>query len=121
MLAELAAQSGLKAESLWGLKRGNASGPLSIAAIDAVFQTPKDGPGIAPGQSSAERIVFRVTEIKVPSFDPASAEAKRYGDTLRQSVADDLFGEFVAQLEANLGVTINEDALRRFSGGEPDS
>ena len=120
-LAELAAQSGLKAESLWGLKRGNASGPLSIAAIDAVFQTPKDGPGIAPGQSSAERIVFRVTEIKVPNFDPASAEAKRYGDTLRQSVADDLFGEFVAQLEANLGVTINEDALRRFSGGEPDS
>jgi peptidyl-prolyl cis-trans isomerase D len=118
--AELAAQSGLKAESLWGLKRGNASGPLSIAAVDAVFQTPKDSPGIAQGQSPAERIVFRVTEIKVPNFDPASAEAKRYGDTLRQSVADDLFGEYIAQLEANLGATINEDALRRFAGGEPD-
>jgi peptidyl-prolyl cis-trans isomerase D len=118
--AELAAQSGLKVEALWGLKRGNASGPLSIGAVDAVFQTPKDAPGIAQGQSSAERIVFRVTEIKVPTFDPASAEAKRYEDALRQSVADSLFGQYVAQLEANLGVTINEDALRRFAGGEPD-
>ena len=61
-----------------------------------------------------------MTDIKVPSFDPASAEAKRYGDTLRQSVADDLFGQYVAQLQANLGVTVNEDALRRFAGGEPD-
>ena len=61
-----------------------------------------------------------MTEIKVPTFDPASAEAKRYLDTLRQTVADDLFGEYIAQLEANLGVTINEDALRRFAGGEPD-
>jgi len=118
--AELATQSGLKVEALWGLKRGNASGPLSIGAIDAVFQTPKDASGIAPGRNSAERIVFRVTEIKVPAFDPASAEAKRHGDTLRQAVADDLFGQYVAQLEATLGVTINEDALRRFAGGEAD-
>jgi peptidyl-prolyl cis-trans isomerase D len=119
-LAELAAQSGLKVESLWGLKRGNASGPLSIAAVDAVFQTPKDAPGVAPGQNSVARIVFRVTEIKVPAFDPASAEAKHYQDTLRQSVGDSLFGQYIAQLEASLGVTINEDALRRFAGGETD-
>jgi peptidyl-prolyl cis-trans isomerase D len=119
-LAELAGQSGLKVETLWGLKRGNASGPLSVAGVDAVFQTPKDAPGIAPGQSSGERIVFRVTEINVPAFDPASAEAKRYGDTLRQSVADDLFGQYIAQIEATLGVTINEDALRRVAGGEPE-
>jgi peptidyl-prolyl cis-trans isomerase D len=118
--AELAAHSGLKVETLSGVKRGNASGPLSIAAVDAVFQTAKDTPGIAQGQNGADRIVFRVTDIKVPSFDPASAEAKRYGDTLRQSVADDLFGQYVAQLQANLGVTVNEDALRRFAGGEPD-
>jgi peptidyl-prolyl cis-trans isomerase D len=118
--AELAAQSGLKVEALWGLKRGNASGPLSVGAIDAVFRTSKDAPGIAQGQNSAERIIFRVTDIKVPNLDPASAEAKRYADTLRQAVGDDLFGQYVDRLEANLGVTINEDALRRFAGGEPD-
>jgi peptidyl-prolyl cis-trans isomerase D len=118
--AELAAQSGLKVETLWGLKRGNASGPLSIAAVDAVFQAPRDAPATAQGQNPADRMVFRVTDIKVPAFDPASPEAKRYADTLRQSVADSLFGEYVAQLEANLGVTINEDALRRFAGGESE-
>jgi peptidyl-prolyl cis-trans isomerase D len=119
-LAELAAQSGLKVENLWGVKRGNASGPLSAAAVDAVFQTPKDAPGIAPGRNPAERIVFRVTDVVVPAFDPASAEAKRQGDALRQSMGDDLFGQYIAQLETELGVTINEDALRRIHGGEPE-
>ncbi len=118
--AELAAQAGLKLESLSGLKRGNASGPFSIAAIDAVFQTAKDAPGIAQGQKPGERLVFRVTDIKVPDFDPASADAKRFSDAVRQALADDVFGQYVAQLEANLGVSINEDALRRFAGGEPE-
>jgi hypothetical protein len=35
-------------------------------------------------------------------------------------VADDLFGQYIAQIEATLGVTINEDALRRVAGGEPE-
>ena len=48
------------------------------------------------------------------------SEAKRYNDSLRQTMGDDVFGQYVAQLEANLGVTINEDALRRFAGGEPE-
>jgi peptidyl-prolyl cis-trans isomerase D len=117
-LAEIAGQSGLKVDALWGLKRGHASGPLSIAAIDAVFRTPKDAPGVAPGQNVAERIVFRVTEIKVPSFDAASAEAKRYNDSLRRALSDDLFSQYVAQLEDSLGVSINQDALRRLAGGE---
>ena len=112
------ARSGLKVDALWGLKRGHASGPLSIAAIDAVFRTPKDAPGVAPGQNVAERIVFRVTEIKVPSFDAASAEAKRYNDSLRRALSDDLFSQYVAQLEDSLGVSINQDALRRLAGGQ---
>ena len=91
---------------------------MSIAAIDAVFRTPKDAPGVAPGQNVAERIVFRVTEIKVPSFDAASAEAKRYNDSLRRALSDDLFSQYVAQLEDSLGVSINQDALRRLAGGE---
>ena len=77
VFAELAAQSGLKLQSLWGLKRGNASGPLSVVAVDAVFETAKDAPGTTQGQAPGERIVFRVTEIKEPTFDPTSPEAKR--------------------------------------------
>ena len=117
---ELASQSGLKLQSLWGLKRGNASGPLSVAAIEAVFQTPKDAPATTPGQGPGERIVFRVTDVKIPVFDAAAPEAKRYEEALRQSLADDLFGAYVAQLEADLGVTINEDAFRRIAGGESE-
>ena len=120
VFAELAAQSGLKLQSLWGLKRGNASGPLSVAAVDAVFETAKDAPGTTQGQAAGERIVFRVTEIKEPTFDPASPEAKRSEDNLRQSLADNLFEQYMTQLEANLGVTINEDAFRRVAGGEPE-
>jgi peptidyl-prolyl cis-trans isomerase D len=119
-MADLASQQGLQVLTLGGLKRGNASGPLSVAAVDTVFQTARDAPGLVQGQNPDERLVFRVTDINLPKFDPASADAKRYGETLQRSFADDLLGEYVMRLEQDLGVSINQDALRKLHGGEAD-
>jgi peptidyl-prolyl cis-trans isomerase D len=119
-MADVASQHGLQVQAIWGLKRGNASGPLSVGAVDTVFQTARDAVGQVQGQNPDERVVFRVTEIKVPSFDPASPEAKRSSETLQHSFADDLLGEYLVSLEQTLGVSINQDALRKLHGGEAD-
>ena len=42
---------------------------------------PKDAAGSADGKDAAERVVFRVTDITVPTFDAASTEGKRIEDT----------------------------------------
>jgi peptidyl-prolyl cis-trans isomerase D len=126
-LAELAAAEGLTVETKTGVKRGDAAAPLSVRAIDAIFRTAKGAPGAAeaarapdPAQAqdlANDQIVFQVTDIVVPSVDLASGEAKNIRASLSRMLSDDLFAEFLAQLESEIGVNINQAALRQVVTG----
>jgi peptidyl-prolyl cis-trans isomerase D len=121
-LAEVATADHLKLEILTGLKRGDASGPLSAAAVDAVFRTAKDAAGAAEGREPGEQVVFRVTDIVVPALDMASDETKRTVESLNRGLSEDLLGEYIARLESEVGVTINQSALNQVvSGGAVDT
>ena len=121
-LAEVATADHLKLEILTGLKRGDGSGPLSAAAVDAVFRTAKDAVGAAEAREPGEQVVFRVTDILVPPLDMASDEVKRTVDSLNRSLSEDLLSEYIARLESEVGVTINQNALNQVvSGGAVDS
>ena len=120
-LAEVAAANHLKVETLTGLKRGEAAGPLSAAGVDAVFRTAKDAVGKTEAAQPAEQVVFRVTDIVVPALDMASEEAKRTLETLNRSLSEDILAEYVTRLESEIGVTINQNALNQVvSGGAGD-
>jgi len=121
-LANVATADHLMLEALSGLKRGDASGALSTAAVDAVFRTAKDAVGTAEAREPGEQVVFRVTEIVVPPLDMASEEVKRTVDTLNRGLSEDLLSEYIARLESEVGVTINQSALNQVvSGGAGDS
>ena len=115
--ADVAAASNLKVETMNGIKRGQGSGALSQAAVAAVFRTAKDAVGKAEGAQPAEQVVFRVTEIVVPTLDAASADAKRVVETLDRGLSEDILGEYIAKLESEIGVTINQSALNQVVGG----
>ena len=120
-LAQVAAADHVKVESLGGLKRGEASGPLSAAGVDAVFRTAKDAAGKADGTQPGEQIVFRLTDIVVPNLDTASEEAKRAVQTLNRGLSEDILAEYIAWLERDIGFTINQSALNQVvSGGAGD-
>jgi peptidyl-prolyl cis-trans isomerase D len=116
-LADVAAQNHLKVETLAGLKRGEASGPLPPAAVDAVFRTAKDAVGKAEASDPVEQVIFRVTDIVVPSLDVGSEAAKRILETLNRGLSEDILGEYIAKLESEIGVTINQSALNQVIGG----
>ncbi|HEY6994432.1 MAG TPA: SurA N-terminal domain-containing protein [Xanthobacteraceae bacterium] len=116
-LADIAAMDRLKVETLSGLKRGEPSGPLSAAAVDAVFRTAKDAAGKAEATEAAEQVVFRVIDIVVPSLDMASEDAKRMVETLNRGLSEDILAEYIARLESDVGVTINQSALNQIIGG----
>jgi peptidyl-prolyl cis-trans isomerase D len=116
-LADIAAQDRLKIETLTGLKRGEASGPLSASAVAAVFRTAKGAASKAEASEPAEQVVFRVTDIVVPSMDMASEDAKRTMETLNRGLSEALLAEYVAKLESDIGVTINQSALNQVIGG----
>ncbi len=121
--AELAAADGLKLETKAEIKRGAATPPLSAGAIDAIFRTAKDAVGSAEAEQPVEQIVFRVTDITVPKTDMASAEAKQLQESISRQMADDIFAEYLTQIENEIGVTINQNALRQVITGQtvPDN
>jgi len=116
-LAEIAAADNLKVASASGLKRGEGAGALSAAAVDAVFRTAKDAAGKGDAAQPIEQIVFRVTEIVVPKLDAAAEDTKRLVETLNRGLSEDVFSEYVARLENETGVTINQAALNQVITG----
>jgi peptidyl-prolyl cis-trans isomerase D len=116
-LADIAAQYHLKVETLTGLKRGEPSGPFPAAAVDTVFRTAKDAAGKTEASEPAEQVVFRVTDIVVPTLDKGSEDAKRILETLNRGLSEDILGEYIAKLESEIGVTLNQSALSQVIGG----
>jgi peptidyl-prolyl cis-trans isomerase D len=117
-LAEIASAEGLKVETATGLKRGKPAEGLSANAVEDVFRAGKDAAGTSEGRNPPERVVFRVTDVTVPSVASSSDEASRIADQLKRSLADDLIGQYLVRLQSDLGVSINETALRQVVGAE---
>jgi peptidyl-prolyl cis-trans isomerase D len=128
-LADAGAADHLKVEIFTGLKRSEDKGPptplspppnrgpLSAAGVDAVFRIPKDGAGKADAAKPPEQVVFRVTDIVVPGLDAQSSDAKSSVETLNRAVSEDVVSEYIARLEKESGVSINQNALNQATGG----
>ena len=72
--------------------------------------------------SRRERIVFRVTDIKAPGFDASSPNGQALDDMVSRQVSDDLFGQYVARLENDLGTTsIRPRSQQAVGNSAPDT
>jgi peptidyl-prolyl cis-trans isomerase D len=120
-LADLAAAEGVKVETITGLKRGAASPPLSASAADKLFLTPKDGVASADAERPGDQVVFRVTDIVVPKTDMKSDEAKAISQSLTRSLSQDIFSQYIAKVESEIGVTINANAVRQVVTGNSNN
>jgi peptidyl-prolyl cis-trans isomerase D len=119
-LDALAAASGLKVETADKLRRDKATGAVPAAALRSIFQTAKDAFGSAPGE--AAWIVFRVTAVTDPKLDPNSDGGKQITQVVQRQLVDDVFGEYTAWLEDELGTTVNRAALAQALGNAaPDT
>jgi peptidyl-prolyl cis-trans isomerase D len=115
--ADVAAADKLKVEWKPGIKRGAPSAALSAVAVTEIFRTAQDSAGSVEGASPTERIVFHVTEIKVPPLDPEAADAKRLDEALKARNTEDLIGQYIARLQSEIGFSINQSALNQVTGG----
>jgi peptidyl-prolyl cis-trans isomerase D len=121
-LDTLAAADGLKVDTATDLQREKATAALSAKMIDAVFRTAKDAYGTAEGDQPTQWIVFKVTDVKTPSLDPQSPEAKSLDQTLQRQLSDDVFGQYIGWLEAYLGTSVNQAGLAQALGNStPDN
>jgi peptidyl-prolyl cis-trans isomerase D len=114
-LADVAATDQLKVETKWDIKR-EGTNVLPPRVIAEIFRTAKDAVGTSEGQNATERYIFRVTDIKVPTFDANSETAKSILNQLKTSYSDELLTQYVSRLESDLGTDINQAALAQAVG-----
>lgn len=120
-LAQLAAENGLQVQTAFGLQRGQAAAGLPASVSDAVFKVGKDQFGVADSDNGDRRYIFRVTEISVPPINPQGASPDQIKANLQASYADDVIGQYLARLENDLGVKINQQAVNQVVGGQANN
>jgi peptidyl-prolyl cis-trans isomerase D len=59
-----------------------------------------------------------VTAATVPPFVTSTREAAAVEQQLQNLLGNDLLSQYVAQLQKDIHVAVNEQALRRAVGGE---
>ncbi len=118
----VAKADGLTIQTADKLKRGKPTGFVSAKVAAAVFHTAKDGFGSTEADKPSEWVVFRVTDVTTPKLDANSAESKRLDETVQRQEINDVYGEYVAWLQDDLGTSVNQAALAQALGNSaPDT
>jgi peptidyl-prolyl cis-trans isomerase D len=110
------AAPGLKVETRDKIQRGRSVDGLDRATLAAIFETAQGKSGIGVAEDGVGRVVFRVTAVTEP---PATDNASQRVADLATGIQDDILVQYVMQLQGQLGVSVNETALRTVTGGDP--
>jgi peptidyl-prolyl cis-trans isomerase D len=98
------------------VRRAGAEG-LSEGAVAQIFALPVGGTGAALAEKGG-RYVLKVTDSATPPLDAKDANLARAVPQLEAAMADELLVQYVGGIEAQLGVKINQTALRSALGSE---
>ena len=112
----VAASAGLTIEQAAGLGRQEQRPDLPANVVSLVFGT-RSGKSASASVANGGRILFKVDAATVPSYARTTQEAENFARTLGASVSEDILAQYVAQRQAELGVSINEAAFRNATGG----
>jgi peptidyl-prolyl cis-trans isomerase D len=113
----VAQDAGAPVKNAADLARNTAKDDLATEAVNRIFAVPVGKAGHAANGTDA-RAVFKVTSATVPPLITTTQAAQNAENQLRAGFGDDLISQYIAQVRQDLGVTINQQALRRATGGE---
>ena len=112
----VAESAGVPPKTLDGIGRGQARDELTTDIIDRVFATAVGKAASAPAGDG--RVVFRVTEATVPAFVADTPSDAQIAKNFQTALADDVLGQYIAEVQKAAGVSVNQAAFRRALGGE---
>jgi peptidyl-prolyl cis-trans isomerase D len=121
-LEAIASANGVKVETASNITRSKPPETISVRMIDAIFHTALEAYASAEGDKPTQWTVFKVTDVKTPSFEANSPNGKALNDMISRQIGDDVFGEYMAWLENDLGTSVNQSALQQALGNSaPDT
>lgn len=113
----VAQEAGAPVKNATDLARNAAKDELAAEAVNRIFAVPVGKAGHAANGTDA-RAVFKVTAATVPPLVTTTQAAQNAQNQLQTGFGDDLISQYIAQVRQDLGVMINQQALRRATGGE---
>jgi peptidyl-prolyl cis-trans isomerase D len=113
----VAQEAGASLVNATDLARNTAKDDLAAEAVNRIFAVPVGKAGNAANGADS-RAVFKVTAATVPPLVTTTQAAQNVENQLRTGFGDDLISQYIARVRQDLGVTINQQALRQATGGE---
>jgi peptidyl-prolyl cis-trans isomerase D len=116
-LDAIAGELSLPPKSAADLARGTAKDDLPADVVNRVFSVPV-GKVASAAAGNDSRVVFKVAGASLPPLVTSTSEAQRLEEQLRIILSEDLLAQYIAQLQKEFGVSINQQNMRRATGGE---
>jgi peptidyl-prolyl cis-trans isomerase D len=110
----VATELGLDVQQTPEITRRESAPGFSRAAVDELFRVPEGGVGSATAEDGVGRILFQVTKVEVPPFDPAQ---DTLGAEIGPALQNEIAAVYLGQVERELGVWVNRTAVDRIAGG----
>lgn len=109
------AAPGMTVEHKDKLVRNRTAEGFDGPAIGKIFMTPNGKNGVFETADGVGRVVFRVTAAGVPAvtFDEAKTDT-----ALTHGLQDDVLVQYVQRAESDLGMKVNEAAIRSITGAD---
>ena len=119
-LTKVAAENGaLQVMRASDVSRGGAP-DLPPVVTAAIFEVAAHKAGSASDPGSG-RIVFQVDAAKVPPINPADEDFTKLMQKVKDGVVDDVIAQYLAVLQGEIRVKINQKALQNALGGDSGS
>lgn len=103
-------------ETVTGLRRGTPSPSLPDDAVETAFSGPVGTVADAEGDGG-QRVILEVTDVSDPAWFGETDDAKRIHDVLAQGLGNTLTMAFLADLQAKLGVVVNQEMVSLVVSG----
>jgi peptidyl-prolyl cis-trans isomerase D len=97
-------------------RNGNAA--IGASAAATAFALPPGRYAVAATGQGTDRMILRVDAVSVPEFKLADAESQSLKTQLDSALSGEILAQYVARLQRELGVTINERALAIATGAQ---
>lgn len=107
-----AAAPNLKVEKADKLNRAATVPGFDANTVARVFLTALNKSGLGNPDGTSDRIVFRVVSIDIPTTAPPAQLITQ----ITQSMQEDLQVQYVGRLQTDLGLRVNEAAMRQVTG-----
>lgn len=97
------------------IKRNSQNDTFSRLAVTRLFATAKGKFAWGPVGLGDSLVVMQVADVHVPSFNPASGDVAELKANLADSLGADFITTFVAGVQDEVGVKVNDRLLQRLA------